>query len=265
MIYLYCVTKTLSDLKGLEEMVNSGATVQAEREEICFLDCAHFYAVASKVSPLEFSEENLKKNLADFEWVKKKTIQHEKVIETVMHNTCVIPFKFATLFISEENLKASLSERAQELLENLENLEGKEEWGVKIYCDMEKLKKSALQEEPELLKVEQEIQLALEGKAFFLKKKKEGLIQRLIVQKINQLGQESFEHLSKVSLHNSILKLLPKEVTEKDEEMILNAAFLVDKNRISSFMEVIDTLKSRGIKNDSFLALSGPWPPYHFC
>jgi len=254
LFYLYCVTNRVPKLKEVENLVNN----------LYFISHRGVYAVVGEVKESEFNEENLKTNLANLEWIKEKANSHEKIIESVMKDTGVIPFKFGTLFSTKDNLKACLEEHAEELKENLRNLEGKEEWGVKIYCDMERLKGSVIKEETEILKIEEEISSSSPGKAYFLKKKKEELIKDAVNKRINRYTQESFEILKGLSLKTRINKLLPKEVTERKDDMILNSVFLIDKNKVVDFVNTVEGIKIRYAGQGLFFDCTGPWPPYNF-
>jgi len=255
LIYLYCVTNKAPELKEIENLV----------DRLYFVEHQGLYAVVSKVKESEFDEANLKKNLTDFEWVRAKASIHEKAIEGVMKNACVIPFKFGTIFKTEDNLKTMLEEHLQDFQENLKNLEDKEEWGLKLYCDMEKLKSAIGQEEAEILKMEKEINSSSSGKAYLLKKKKEKLLDIVVNKKLNKFSQDSFERLSKHSIQTRINKLLPKEVTERKDDMVLNAAFLVDKEEVGSFIRVTELLTTTYGESGLFFDCTGPWPPYNFC
>ncbi len=255
LIYLYCVTKKVPKFNEVHHIADN----------LHFIYHLGIYAVASKVKKSEFGEENLKKNLANLEWIKEKANIHEKVIEGVMKGTCVIPFKFGTIFNTEDSLKAMLDEHAQDFKANLKNLEGKEEWGVKIYCDMEKLKGSVIKEEAEILKIEKQINSVSSGKAYFLKKKKEELIKGAVNKRINEYGQDSFELLKGLSLEARINKLLPKEVTEKEEEMVLNSSFLVNRSKVTNFVQAADGLRAKYNAKGLNFDCTGPWPPYNFC
>ena len=255
LIYLYCVTDKAPKLKEVENFI----------DKLYFIYRQGIYAVVSKVKENEFSEENLKKNLANLDWIKEKANIHEKIIEGIMKHTRVIPFKFGTIFNTEDNLKVMLEEHSEEFKVKLMNLEGKEEWGIKIYCDVERLKGSTIKEEDEILKIDKEINSSSSGKAYFLKKKKEELIKDALNKTINEYGQKSFETLKGLSIEARINKLLPKEVTEKKDDMILNSAFLIDKNKVTEFIQATDELKTE--YNDKGLSFdcTGPWPPYNFC
>lgn len=270
LIYLYCITDKLPKLKEEEDLVDTSISLSVNPERSRGIENTHFfsyqdlYAVVSDVSADEFNEENLKKNLADLGWIKRKVNAHEKVIEAVMKNAGVIPFKFGTIFNTEENLKIMLKKHIREFKDSLKHLEGKEEWGVKIYCDIDKLKENLIREDKELLNIDKEIDSASPGKAFILKKKKVELVNTSINKKLNDYGQLIFEKLNQHSIESRINKLLPKEVTERKEEMILNSAFLIKKNKVENFMEAENALKETFEEMGIFLDCTGPWPPYNF-
>jgi len=255
LVCLYCVTRKEPKLREMLGLANNLYCVYYE--DLC--------AVARKVEESEFGEENLKKNLADLEWVKAAASTHERIIEQVMTNTDVIPFKFGTLFNTDDSLKAMLKEYGEEFKAILKRLENKQEWGLKIYCDTERLKQSFLNGETELLEIENEINSSSVGKVYFLKKKKDELIKDTLKRKINECGQETFELLKELSFEARVNRLLPKEVTERKEDMVLNSAFLVGKDEADDFINMVDTLKMHYESKGLFLDSSGPWPPYNFC
>jgi hypothetical protein len=255
LIYLYCVTQIKPNRSNFEDV---GVRIYP----IYFQDT---YAIVSKVSSDEFSEDNLKKNLANMDWVEKKVRQHEKIIEEIMKDATVLPFKFGTVFQSEENVENLLREHGAEYKRIIERIEGKEEWGVKIYCDVERLKGAIIKEEVEILKIEKEIESSSSGKAYFLKKKKEELIKDTVNKRINEYGRLCFEILKGQSLDVRINKLLPKEVTEREDDMILNSAFLVDKSRVAEFIQTTDALKAKYNDKGLNFDCTGPWPSYNFC
>jgi hypothetical protein len=223
------------------------------------------YAVAGKVEGQEFGEEGLKRNMADFEWVKTKASTHEKTIEQIMTDTDVIPFKFGTLFSTDDSLKAMLKQYGEEFKAILRKLTNKQEWGLKIYCNVEKLKASCINNEKKVVKVEDEIKTSSVGKAYLLEKKKDELIKETLNEKINECGQESFELLKELSFEACINKLLPKEVTDREYDMVLNSAFLVDKGEAGNFQNTVEMLKVHYGDRGLIIDCTGPWPPYNFC
>jgi len=271
LIYLYCITDKVPKLKEIENLV----------AQPYFIYHQSLYAIVNKVKESEFDEENLKRNLADLEWIKAKASIHEKAIEGIMKNTCVIPFKFATLFNTEGNLKTMLGQHLEGFKDILKKLEDKEEWGVKIYCNSGKLKENLIQEDEQLLNIDKEINgsttLTIDpersrrvnspgpGKAYLLKKKKEEFLNIAVNKKLNEYGQVSFDRLREKSTEARINKLLPKEVTERNDEMILNSTFLINKDKVGDFLNIVEDLRGKYTDKGLFFDCTGPWPPYNFC
>ena len=254
LIYLYCITNRMPQPKW-----DGYGVYSINHQGLC--------AIVSKVPEDEFGEENLKKNLSNSEWLKNMAFRHEKIIEEVMEHGCVVPFKLATLFKTEDSLRAMLKEHAEKIKENLEDLEEKEEWGIKIYCDMERFKKGFLKEDKEILRLDKEISLSAlgRGKAFLLKKKRDQLLNDLIDKKINEAVQEFLSGLKQQSLRTRVNRLLPGDVTGRRDDMILNAAFLVEKDKWSAFIREINVLKRQYEGTGYIFGCTGPWPPYNFC
>jgi len=255
LIYLYCLTNKTPEIKEAKNLVAN----------LYFIYQHGLYAVIDKVSEDEFNKENLEKNLSDVEWVRERVLIHERVIERIMRDTCLIPFKFATLFTHEDNVRACLEKNAEEFRERLFHLEGKEEWGIKIYCNREKLKENISHEDEEFLTIHKKINSCRPGMAFFLKKRTEELLNTSVNNKINRYGQESYERLRGESTQTCINKLLPKEITERKDDMILNSAFLIDKDKVNVFATTVDLLQAQYRSAGFSFDCTGPWPPYNFC
>lgn len=255
LLYLYCVTKDKPLSCNFKDLGIKIRPVFFQRT----------YAVVSSVSPDDFSEDNLKKNLADMCWVEKNTRLHEKVIEEIMKDQTVLPFKFGTVFESEANVEKLLKTNNVEFKAVLALLEGKEEWGLKIYCNSGYFK-DALSAENELIKEkDKEITSAGRGKAYFLKKKKDEIIKNIINEKISEYTKDCFERLKITAVDTKINRILPKEVTEKKEDMVLNAAFLINNKRVKEFESVLVYLKAKYMDKGLIFDCTGPWPPYNFC
>jgi hypothetical protein len=46
--------------------------------------------------------------------------------------------------------------------------------------------------------------------------------------------------------------------------MILNATFLVSKNKVNDFNTIVITQREKGEKSGFCIEVSGPWPPFSF-
>jgi len=255
LIYLYCISDRKPALSYEADLADTPVVV-----------CHHdLCAVVSGVTEEEFGEKGLKKYLSDFEWVKEKANIHNKVIDAVMKRVTVVPFKLGTIFKTIANLQIWLEQYDGELKNLLTALDRKEEWGLKLYCDTDKLRIFLGAQDKEVKQMDEEIAVSSVGKAFLLKKKRDELLNVLIDKKLNEYGQEVYVKLCALSIHARINKLLPREVTERNDDMILNAAFLVDKVALGDFISATNNFKDRFSPSGLSLDCTGPWPPYNFC
>ncbi|MGD8779227.1 MAG: GvpL/GvpF family gas vesicle protein [Ignavibacteria bacterium] len=255
LIYLYCITKEPPRINNLKSL----------SDELYYINYLGVFAVVSRVKQDEFGEENLRNNFTNLEWVKTKAYIHENLIEGVMQNNCVIPFKFGTIFTSESSLKACIKENTGKFNDSLNYLEGKEEWGIKIYCNNQQLKENINNNNEEMIKLDSEIANSSRGKTYLLKKKREALIDVLVNNKINVYGHEIFEVFKELSLNIRTNKLLPKEVTEKKDDMILNLVLLMGKDAVAKMIEAANYMKKKYSDKGLSIDYTGPWPPYNFC
>jgi hypothetical protein len=252
--YLYCVTKIKPPKKNIKGIGSRAYPVYAEG----------VYAITSKVSMDEFDEEGLKKKMADIKWIEEKVHQHEEVIEGIMKESTVVPFKFATIFQAEENIKGKLIECNDEFKQLIAYLDDKEEWGLKIYSELKKFNDTVVKDDDGIRKLDEEIAASGKGKAYLLKKKKAELIEDIIGRKISAYTRDIFEKLKSMSVESKINKILPKAVTQKNEDMVLNAAFLINKKRMPEFKDALEKLKAEYAGKCLDFDFTGPWPPYNF-
>lgn len=255
LVYLYCITGQKPILSKLSQLMEKPSVFEQNQ----------LYAIVSQVAEEEFNKSNLKKNLQNLSWVEEKVRIHELVIEEVMKNACLIPFRFATLFHTKENLTSYLRANAQQFEEKLAYLEGKEEWGVKMYCSRDKARETIQTEDKELIRIEQEISASTPGKAYILRKKKENFLAEALKSKIDLWKRESLQQLGEKSLHSCLNALLPKEATKRIEEMVLNSGFLIEQKKRDHFFDTLAILAERLSGQGIIFECTGPWPPYNFC
>ncbi|MEJ2704048.1 MAG: GvpL/GvpF family gas vesicle protein [Sedimentisphaerales bacterium] len=253
--YLYCVANKEPRLEEIKALSSDAHCI-----------CRNgLYAVAGKVEPEEFSEDGLKRNMNNLDWVKYMASTHEKTVERIAMQSDIIPFRFGTLFNTDDSLKAMLEQYEEEFKTILGRLADKQEWGLKIYCNPVQPKAGLFDHQVQILTMEEEIKRVPTGKAYFLKKRKETMIREAFDEKVDKWGQESFEALKELSAEAHLNRLLPKEVTEREDEMVFNAAFLVNKVRTDDFLNMARTLKARYESYGLLIDCTGPWPPYNFC
>lgn len=253
LIYVYCLSNSQPVLPETIEL-----------KDLKSLVFGNSHVVVKYVSSEEFSEENFKRNLSDIEWLETNAREHVEVINALMVRNTVIPFKFGTIFHAESSLEKFVTDYSDSLFENFQQIEGKEEWSVKIYCDRKSLSEQIDELSEETAALEKQIMASSPGKAFLLKRKKSELIENEMDRICKSYGQNYYNEFKNLSVSTNLNNLLPKEFTGREDTMILNAAFLVRKSKVNDFINTVDMLGKKDGHSGFFIETNGPWPPFSF-
>ena len=253
LIYVYCLSTCPPDL---DKITNAPGL-----KCLIFED---FTALVKYVSESEFSEENLKKNLSDIQWLEINAREHIRVIVMTMEQGTVIPFNFGTIYKSEDSLKKFIEDYSGSLIENIIHINEKTEWAVKIYCDRNTLGKQIDELSDESAALEKQIMDSSPGRAFLLKRKKTDLIENEMDRLCQNYGQEFYNEFKILSTSAKLNNLLPKEFTGRKDTMILNATLLVKNENDIDFVTAARVLKNKYAGLGFDLEITGPWPPFSF-
>jgi len=253
LIYVYCVSHS-----------PPGQTINLETNGLKSLRVNDFYVIVKIVSESEYSEENLKLNLSNVQWLELNAREHIAIIMMFMKHCTVIPFKFGTIFQTEDNLKKFIYDYSDSLTENLIRVEWKEEWAIKFFCDRKTLSIQIDELSEEAAAMERQIMASSPGKAFLLKRKKNDLIENEMNRLSKFYGQECYNEFKNLSESTSLNNILPKEFTGRNDEMILNATFLVNKDKVNEFVSTVRFLKKKYSGLGFDIETTGPWPPFSF-
>jgi hypothetical protein len=262
-LYLYCVRKRTDNpsfsIKGIDG-----------KGEVFVSPFRELEAVVSRVSLEEFaSEEIQKKAQEDLNWIKEKAVIHEKVIKEAMRKgdefISLIPMKFGTVFKEERNLEEALNKHYEQFKATLEKLKGKLEWSLKVYITDKKRFEQTIKEKSELIKEkEKEIASLPEGIAYFMEEELNELLSKETEKALEKVHNDLLERLEIYAEETREGKILEKELTGRSEPMILNAFYLIKKEKVEGFraevLRINKQLETEGLS----LEYSGPWPPYNF-
>lgn len=221
-------------------------------------------AIVSNVAVEEYNEETFARNVEDMNWLKQKAVLHSNIINELFNNLGnIIPVKFGSIFITEQSLHNFLSENYEQLNHNIGYTEGKEEWGIKLYGDINKFIDNNMEDEKK--EILQQVATVSKGAGYFIQKKLLSTIEEKAKDKIIALSQKMFNELSAQSVESKLNKLLSKEATGIPVAMYLNSVFLIDKNSLDLFKKLVGYYKKEYKNIGLYIEETGPWPAYNFC
>lgn len=262
-LYLYGVCPFLKTKKSLD--IDMGGGVGGGKAfSIPYQDVE---AIVSEVSLKEFGSEEIQRRATDdLEWIKDKALVHEKVIETAMNNSdgLIIPMKFGAVFRNRKSLIDSLKKDYQRLKTLLERLRGKEERSIKIYLKSQLLENEIKRNSLTIQKKLKEAKHLPAGRQYFLEEEVNEMAKREVGKSLNSYTILFLGRLKQLVEEMKENSILGKELTQKNDPMVFNGAFLVKKEKADRFQEEIQKLQTEYGKIGFTFESSGPWPLYNF-
>jgi hypothetical protein len=187
---------------------------------------------------------------------RENVLAHEFVNETVMREYTVIPMSFGTLFRTEEDIVELLKSTYQAFDDVLEKMKDKIEFGLKVLWDREKVISTIEEENEEIRRLKDEINRNAQNSTYFARMQLGRLVEAALEEAGNRYVRDIHEALKPAAVASRSNKPI-------GDRMILNAAFLVDRERERAFDEAVKDISH---KYEDLLTFkyTGPWPPYNF-
>lgn len=228
------------------------------------LPCQGIQAIVSKVPLGEFGQEQLRTNLNDLKWLDGKVHAHQRVLETVLASSTIVPMKFCTVYRSESRAQKALARYYDDFVDALARLDGKGEWGVTVYCDRGALAQRVGEVGDKVKQLRTEMAEKSSGAAYFVKKRLEKTIDEETERVCDECTQCSHDRLSGHVEGAVINPLRSKEITGRREQMLLNAAYLVAEEQLTAFRAELESLEEEYGQSGFSYEMTGRWPPYNF-
>lgn len=221
-------------------------------------------AVVRRVPRDEFAPETVQARADDPTWLEEIATHHNAVVNAIHQERAILPAKLGSVYASVEELRAALAQAHDTLLTHLGRLAGCDEWGVRLYADLARVRQRADAENAGVRGLEAELVSASPGRAYFLQRKladeraaaAEGALDDLVERSLVQLRQ----HAADIQVSK---RITDARVGQQDGEVeVVRVAVLVPRDTAEMFQEHLKDLV------ESEIALrceySGPWPPYSF-
>lgn len=250
-LWAYCVARASDVLpEQLHGVDPEHATTRIEHGTLA--------ALVSEVAFDEYGEEALHRNLNDFAWLERVARAHEAVLEHALAEATLVPLRLCTIFDDEAAVRAMLTVREADLGAVLETLTGREEWTVKLLVDREALRASAGGETPDPGAE------AGSGAAYMLGRRREREVREQAARVAAGLAGEVHEQLRAGAVAAVIGRPQNRELSGHAGDMLLNAAYLVERDQVEALRERVAQLEAAHRALGARLELRGPLPPYNF-
>lgn len=221
-------------------------------------------AMVEEVGAAEFSPELLEERLQKLEFVAPLAERHHAVLEAASRVGPVVPARLCTLFSDDRALAASLDERRDALVEVLGRLEGRAEWGVKVYCEPETATARAAERDPQAKALAQAAAKGTEGQMFILRKRREARLAEAVAARSQEVAEQVSDAVDPLAGDLRFRPLRSDLQPDRKDQMILNLALLLSEEEQAEVERVVEELAAELEPDGYRLELGGPWPPYSF-
>lgn len=244
--YIYCIIETKNER-------NFGPIgIGGRGDEVSTIGYGDISAVISNSPMTQYvvSRENL--------------LAHEKVIEEVMKEFTVLPVRFCTIASNADEIRNLLDRRHREFRNLLKNMNHKIELGIRgLWKNMGIIFKEITKENKEIKKLKEKIQnetgrKKISSAEMFLQAKMEigKLVENALKRKKEEEAGEIVGAFRKTAFDHKLNNTI-------GDEMLINAAFLVDRGREKEFDNIMDDLSEAYKERIKFMYV-GPLPPFNF-
>lgn len=258
--YLYCLAP--ADAAGLfSDQVVPGLP---DGGEVRGIVCGRLAAVVGSVPADTYNEESLQDLVQDPRWLEGRVTGHEQVIRGVMEKYPVIPMKFGTIFHSAHRVCMMIAGREEYFEKMLGYVSGREEWGLKAYCQPGLLRRYVEKNSGRAREAMEKLEAMGAGAAYLARKRTDSLLDEEVEKTAASLMDQVHHDLAQMAVEARTNRLLGPEVTGRLEKMSLNAVYLLDCDAVSRFREKVEGLGASHEHMGIEYVLTGPWPPYNF-
>jgi hypothetical protein len=221
-------------------------------------------ALCSLLDARSYTGGEVEARAGEVEWIGGRAVAHDAVLTWASDIVDVAPFPMLTLFSSGYAVRAMLRERRGPLLETLERVKGSREYTLRVFQSAGPVDERALEElSPRIAELEKLAAAASPGQRYLLERKLEKA--RRDEQSIVGTAVAS-EVASTLAAHAADLvrSPLPAPTSGSDGRAVLDASFLVKRDRVEDFNAAVGALAKRHERCGFRFEFTGPWPAYHF-
>lgn len=208
-------------------------------------------AVVSHVPEGDFSEKPLHDHFEDLDWLAATARTHQCVIDALTAVTTPLPLRLGTVFRDDSGVRTMMEAREDDFRRTLDRLDGRVEWGVKVYAE---------EKEPE--PAAEEAEKPVSGRDYLRQRRLRTQAHEDMWQKAESFAGRLHETLSAYAEDARLHAPQNSTLSGAAGRNILNAAYLVPRADSEEFVELVDRTKDEapGMR----VELTGPWAAYSF-
>jgi len=183
-------------------------------------------------------------------------LAHAEVLRRAMDHGPVLPMRWGMVIAGEDGVRVQLSRRAQELVQKLDALQDRIEMSVSALYREDVLLREVVAENPAVAAIQRNIRGRPSAATHFDRIRLGELVAQAVQAKRERDGHEILHELE-----SHALAVAPDAPLH--ERGVLNAAFLVPRDRVAEFDAAVERVSRERAARMQFKLL-GPLPPHSF-
>ena len=218
------------------------------------------WLVVSDVPAARYDEAALAAGLQSLDWVGRRAVAHEAVVEHFLRAPAVLPMQLFTLFTSDARAVEHIARDRRRVDRILTRLERQQEWGLRLSFD----ERGALQAVEDAHRSRRTRRAAsTESGAAYLARKRDLMdVTRGQLTTARREADRLYRAMSREATEARRRKAT--EQATPGSRLLLDAAFLVPSRRANAFRGWLRR-RARSLSGSGLVvSLTGPWPPYNF-
>jgi len=189
---------------------------------------------------------------------RENALTHERVNEVVMvdNGFTPVPMSFGTLFKTEKDIVEFLEDTYDALRDVLVKMKDKLEFGLRVNWAREEVLAEIERDDEGIRRLKEEISKSQQSSTYFARMQLGRMVEQALADKSDAYVRDIYEYLREAAIASRSNKPI-------GDRMIMNAAFLVQRDKATTFDQRVTEIAQRYEGKLSF-RYTGPWPPYNF-
>jgi gas vesicle protein GvpL/GvpF len=194
--------------------------------------------------------------LVVYDPTRENVLAHEHVNEVIIEEGFTpVPMSFGTLFKTEKDIVEFLEDTYSELRDVLVKMKDKLEFNLRVNWAREEVLADIEREDEGIRRLKEEISKSQQS-TYFARMQLGRLVEQALAERADAYVRDIYEYLR----DGAIASRSNKPIGDK---MIMNAAFLVEREKTDIFDQKVTEIAQRYESKLSF-RYTGPWPPWNF-
>ena len=191
-----------------------------------------------------------------YELWRENVYAHERAIEEVMKVHPVLPVRFCTIAESDHKVKQILENEYNSFVNLLKDIEGKKELGLIARVNMDIIYLDILEKNEDIRALKEKIALLPATVSYYKRVEIGRMVEASLIREKEIYKKEILDTLSPLAVEAKSNKIY-------SQQMLINAAFLINKHKEVQFEQKVEELAERHYDRIKY-KLVNELPPYNF-